>query len=522
MTPNTNLKLLDVSINITQQNQIDFNSLSSQYSFFSSCAFYSFSEFTYQRIDGFVRAPINAENIYNCNYVMYQNSNFGSKWFYAFVTRIEYVNANCCNLYLKTDVFQTWLFDFTLNSSFVERETVSNDDYFLHTVPENLETGETVCIDDDITTMSYFGSSDALEFDNNYYCCVVMSESIAWLSAEYPTSDSFMGGVANCGYYYGCGLNDIFNLINKINENGQASSVVSCFAMPKSFVNFTDIGDGVGLLSDGNSWGSRGREFEISVNKDTLNGYKPKNKKLFCYPYNYLQLTNNCGNYQNLKYELFENKDNITVTNYYVANCNPVVITVPLHYNGIVRDINNSIQFSNFPQIPWNCDAFKNWLAVNSSSLIVNTALKMGNIGISAATGNVLGAVAGAGGLLSDATSLYAQSQQPISMKGIPSSNGQLISNTGNVYYRKYTLRREYAEIIDDFFSRYGYKVNVLKMPSFKNRTNWDYLKINNANISGFIPNTHMAELISVFNSGITVWHSPNVFGNYSLENPAK
>ena len=73
---------------------------------------------------------------------MYRNSSYGNKWFYAYITDMKYINDNLTAISIKTDVYQTWCFDLTFKSSFVEREHVSNDTIGNHTVPEGLEHGE--------------------------------------------------------------------------------------------------------------------------------------------------------------------------------------------------------------------------------------------------------------------------------------------------------------------------------------------------------------------------------------------
>ena len=72
------------------------------------------------------------------NYAIYRNANFGSKWFYAFVTKIEYVNQSTSLVYLEQDYIQTWYFELTLKESFVERETVADDTVGANIVPEPL------------------------------------------------------------------------------------------------------------------------------------------------------------------------------------------------------------------------------------------------------------------------------------------------------------------------------------------------------------------------------------------------
>lgn len=76
---------------------------------------------------------------------MYKNPDFKDKYYYAYITDMKFVNPNMTEITIKTDVFQTWQFDFIYKRSFVEREHVSNDTVGIHTVPENLELGEYIC-----------------------------------------------------------------------------------------------------------------------------------------------------------------------------------------------------------------------------------------------------------------------------------------------------------------------------------------------------------------------------------------
>lgn len=85
--------------------------------------------------------------------------------------------------------------------------------------------------------------------------------------------------------------------------------------------------------------------------------------------------------------------------------------------------------------------------------------------------------------------------------------------------FYKMSIKQEYAKIIDDFFSMYGYKVNEVKIPNVTGRTNWNYVKTIDANILGDIPQEDMQKLKDIFNSGVTFWHNPNTFLDYSQSN---
>lgn len=65
---------------------------------------------------------------------------------------MEYVNDTMTHVYIETDVFQTWQFDFIYKRSFIEREHVNDDTVGINTVPENLETGEYITNSLDVYT----------------------------------------------------------------------------------------------------------------------------------------------------------------------------------------------------------------------------------------------------------------------------------------------------------------------------------------------------------------------------------
>lgn len=144
-SPITTVRMLtNVPLDSTYTDTLTFSSASAQASYFAGKAQQTFSNLTPVRITNAIRIPTSADSVYNCNYVMFQNANFGSKWFYAFIKEIEYVNVNMCMVHIELDAMQTWMFNYTVKPSFVEREHVTDDTRGANLVPENLELGEYV------------------------------------------------------------------------------------------------------------------------------------------------------------------------------------------------------------------------------------------------------------------------------------------------------------------------------------------------------------------------------------------
>lgn len=130
---------------------------------------------------------------------------------------------------------------------------------------------------------------------------------------------------------------------------------------------------------------------------------------------------------------------------------------------------------------------------------------------------NILG---GSIGIKNKLAEVYAHSLSPYTAKG--NTNGGDIntcSGRNGFSFYKMTIKQEYAKIIDDFFSMYGYKVNEVKIPNVTGRQNWNYVKTIDANILGDIPQEDMQKLKDIFNSGVTFWHNPNTFLDYSQSN---
>ena len=142
IAPQTDVYLLKVPLEIDEVNQLTFANTTAQYNYFNSLPKLPADNFTYQRKDGTIRFPANFDDIMQYNYVMYRNEAYSNKWFYAFITGMEYLNDNVTAISIKTDVWQTWQFDLVYKKTFVEREHVNNDTIGSNTIEEGLELGD--------------------------------------------------------------------------------------------------------------------------------------------------------------------------------------------------------------------------------------------------------------------------------------------------------------------------------------------------------------------------------------------
>ena len=81
------------------------------------------------------------------------------------------------------------------------------------------------------------------------------------------------------------------------------------------------------------------------------------------------------------------------------------------------------------------------------------------------------------------------------------------------------SIKAEFAKIIDDYFSMFGYKTNEVKIPNLTGRQNWNYVKTIDCNITGNLPQQDLQEIKDMFDNGLTIWHNTGTFLDYSQNN---
>lgn len=371
------------------------------------------------------------------------------------------------------------------------------------------------------------------------------------------TTNSTAGGILSRtiqeGSEYGTSDVDKLNAaLVEIGNRRRSDGIVGLFMMPYQFFPKT---------SDELINGCPNLNMRVTI-PTTIDGYTPRNKKLFCYPYNILYETNNADNVAEYKYEEFLNVIGSQKETYVVfkiwgnVSMNPGMYSAPHRYNGTVWSpgtIDEKLVVTGFPMCSCNTDSFKAWLAQNAGTI---TAAGLGIAGgwISAiAGGAIAGAALGAtgamsggyvgqhlslsateesllnrynqgakmpgGGLIASTLGalgqLYDHARTPPQMHG--SNNGNLLYQAGQLtfswYYKQ--IKEEYAKIIDKFFDMYGYKTNRVGTPNLMARPCYSYVKTIGCSIDGFIPGDYKQEIEGIFNKGIRFWKKTATFGSF-------
>lgn len=330
------------------------------------------------------------------------------------------------------------------------------------------------------------------------------------------------------GAYICNNIHEVVNILQAFASASKNDTVFGVYMCPSLLINNTS-----GSLQY--SGQSSPMYANIDIPKpSSLNGYTPINKKLLTYPYCCLNVSNNNGTTNTMQYELFneidESPNNCIFNIKGVPTVGASIKCVPFNYKNASEQNNEEegIMCGKFPTLSWSEDAYINWLTQNSVNIGVGVASNLitilGGVGMMATGGGALAGassvVSGSLGIASQIGQVYEHSLTPNSAKG--NTNGGDIntsSQTNTFYFYKLSIKSEYAKIIDDFFSMFGYKVNSVKIPNITGRSNWNYVKTIDANIIGDIPQTDLQQIKEIFNNGVTFWHNPNTFLDYSQNN---
>ena len=278
----------------------------------------------------------------------------------------------------------------------------------------------------------------------------------------------------------------------------------------------------------------------------SLNGYVPKNNKLFCYPYKFVEASNSEGDRKDFKYECFNttpgyrSSGNYTFSEQAYYGASTQAVFIPMGYadeskliNANVLNTDQRLSITNFPLCSYNVDTYRAYTAqVNSSapnslfngfaSGAIHGAASGGAIG--GLAGAALGAISGGlSNIAGTAINLLSTKTFPVEMgtrnQGTQESDFLLATNNKGFRLYEKCITSAYAKIIDDYFSAFGYAIREVKVPNMNARPHWTFVKTLDCCITGTLPSDDARKIEQIFNNGIRFWKMQSEIGNYSLDN---
>lgn len=501
MTPNTSLYICrGIPWNSDYSHVRLFASANAANTYIISKAAYTKTQYSYISKSKQIRVDGMAEQYRDCNYIAWKNTGYSNRWFYGFITDVVYLADNTCLISFEYDIFQTWFYDTTVNPSYVEREHVNDDTIGANTVPENVVMGDPVNV---------ASSNNYIPHKWYMYATQVFDR----LADVTTWTEPGAAGNEVSGYY-------------KLNLTGreQAQQIVKLYTqkgMLESLISMFALTDSTSASSSAN----------YTIARPTAFGdYTPKNNKLLCYPYNYSTLVL-AGSETPYRYEWFtDGVATFALKKPKYAGGSSYVFPVGYQKESSATNafaLENSVPTGTYPTASFGANAFQNYLVQYGPQLavgLIGQVVSVATAGQNAKTpAQYYQAQAGAA---INAGLAIADSIADLRTRSL---NSQTVAGTQSVSQLAYDTQLiirivskqilpEYAQIIDEYFTAFGYKVCRIKAPNITGRPSWNYVKTIGAQVSGNIPEYAETALKAMLNNGVTFWHTNDV-GNYSLNN---
>lgn len=488
-----------------------------------------------------IKIPSNEYYALHVNYLAYRTR--GHEWIFAFVTGSNFLSNATTELQLEYDVFQNNIYDVTIKPSFIKMNHIfkREDTIFGNLQPVSLETNDYVVAE-----------KDQINVGKNYIGVYTSGTATGEFEEGYMNNDIYNANNFTAFEVENQGAESVNAFVKAFNESGRIDNIVNMFMCPYLCVqNQYDNDHNIHYV-----------DTDISLKPYLFEGYKPKNNKLYQYPFVYLLLDNNGGQTATYKFELDRSKEGLTLRTIGALNTQPTLATYPMNYGGIPNNYSQMLISTNMPNVAFNSDSYKAWLAQHSAVLqlgnmasqenydfgmyetrkdmvggVINT---VGKVGGAIATGGLAGVgQAGMAGLEAfDTGKQIAHKQKQLAYQRqsflAPIQDRSKMSNTckgkGDATSVNYTLglrsptvykmciRGEQAKVIDDYFTQFGYPINRIQKINLHKRKSWDYLETDNIAIQGKMELAERSTLCQIFDSGVFIWHTDDL-GNFALNN---
>ena len=294
--PNSQVQFFsDIGISQNYDTALYFSSNNEKDAYFNNLdKIASFSKVSYSRSNkGVIRLEANILALYDAGYMRFKNKSFENKWFYAFVDSVEYINNTTVEIKFTIDVLTTWMGTFKLGQCFVERQHTTSDGIGENIADEGLNLGDYVV--EGFHDYTYDLTSNVIVF-------VESSESGG-------TGGGVTGGIYNgCQLKYFPSAEKANEHINELIDANKIDNVIKIYMVPAIYYTPNTTGNPIEHYN---------QRIDNAKPYTSLDGYIPKNKKLFTYPYKYCEVTNSEGDRKDFKYEYFNTvPNNVSSGNY--------------------------------------------------------------------------------------------------------------------------------------------------------------------------------------------------------------
>lgn len=530
-SPETNLMLLAVPIQSDYSQTLWFDSLDSQTNYFKGKVVDGGnigSNFNFIKKDHRICIEGNIDKLFIANYMMYNNSNFGSKWFYCFIDRLEWASQNSTYVYFHTDCIQTWYFDVNWYDCYIIRAHQETDEAGDNIVPEDFQ----------LANGGYW------QIGYKPYAPTGISYFATCDSSGNATGGEYVNGMYSGAKEY-TGTSGLSTYV----QNGLATAVSRVQQYP------SDLATGGGA------------ENEFPKYPTTVGAYQPKNKKIltgacmraFLSAYGQeLEFNPDFCSGDNIKLKFVCDKTTGTVT-CFVTNYD---------YGGAEqRDYGISTVSMSFqiPESKWAYSQYQNdynlhsgsnamyqkrqgyrresnqinsafdaisapFKALGSLTSLGNSLEAGGNIGGSVGRSfQSLGGVSSAMYNLSEQWGGYDEISQDLAFiqeslnapatGGLTQAGTYIVGEMTKFSWGYKIPPKDIVERYDQYLTVYGYKQSKYMKPNFHARACWTYIQCGMVNADGKFPQDDLNQIKAALQKGVFFWDNTKTFGDFSQDN---
>jgi hypothetical protein len=458
----------------------------------------------------YIRVNKSVDSLYNCNYVMFQNTQFGERWFFAFIEKLKFKSGNVTDVVIKMDVYQTFQFDFTIQDTFIERQTFDNDYY--NTLSDTPSTGDlkTIWEYEKLLQGMFF-----ILFNSN----PTVEDTTTITNFSYPV----IGDYSLPCYMVLCYTADeMSEIVQAVSNKGRADRIQACYFAP-CFLN--EINYELQIVSGGDLNLSRQNSMQLisimSVSNlfETLSlniNYSPIFKKELSYPYAKLEIVDRItGKFIELDLSKFLNPLQPQFTLMFNITDNVEYKVIPLNYNGIGYSIENSLVVEPTTDLPVFSNSYSKYLKDNKGSNAINGFMSVAGAVGSLVTGNIAGAVGSFASISSIINQSNVAKSQPNQVSGIKGDAFDYLNYNPSIYFRLKVMDSDHMKIARNYWNAFGYPVRSIS--TFNNTSKrYNFIKTVCVNIiADTIPSEFAREIEGIFDKGVTIWN--NNYLNYDI-----
>ena len=513
--PNGKVIILSgVPVDPTQTDVPWFSSAGAQEGFFKGFTLKSYSKVSFMRVNtsvpqsaqgntgsprtaSTIRVPTNAAELYTANYLMFQNTSYSSKWFYAFVETVNPLSDNATEITYQIDDIQTWQFNFTVGASPLKREHIkaSEDKIGANVVAEPFNCEKIFTKKGEYKTPT----------------------SVAILTTTDPTGSHSPTSV----------LNSFKQNIGFISGEDEVNKAQSQFVDAKALsgivakICFAPILAPQSLHFPSNT-------FSFAPTKTNSYAYSQvKNKKLFTKQFFSIKIIGSDNSSQSYDVEGFSSE---TPTINFTSGGYPWLwYGYPSSYYGLDMSMHTgtpySIVINTGTNVPFGGSSYSTDLTTAALTGLLNTFRGA----LSGLAGGGYGAAAGAAaGYLTTGANVIKAGVNPQRVQSISGdANGAiqaaLTNNECGMSYGYNAITADEAKDIDEFFTYYGYATDGCRVPNglYSNkRSVFNYVQTDGCIFSACsCPADSASNIKKIFDKGVRLWHDTSKIGTVVTDN---